>query len=82
MSHRTLDEILLTSAVICKKRLLHGTEIITSTTSNSNIFRTKNAITLNKTILENPYKVLQSLSKEKIFKQPEQLNDRSTLGYF
>ena len=48
-SHGTLFLILLTSAVICKQRLLRL----------CNIFKTANAITLSKTVLESPYEVLQ-----------------------
>ena len=51
--HLTLTVILFTSAVICKQRLLHGNEI------SQYLVITANAITLAKTILESPYKVLQ-----------------------
>ena len=48
MSPWTLFELLLTSAVICKQRLLH-----------ENIFKTKNTETLIKAISESPNKLLQ-----------------------
>ena len=49
MSPWTLFELLLTSAVICKQRLLH-----------ENIFKTKNTETLIKAISESPKKLLQT----------------------
>ena len=70
--HWTLSLILLTSAVICKQRLWMKARLC-------NIFKTANAATLTKTLLESPDKVLQSSQKRTIFEQPVQ---RSILGYF
>ena len=52
--------ILLTSVVICKQRLLNGKGLCI-------IFKSANAVTLAKTILENPHKILQGLRKGTIF---------------
>ena len=48
----TLFEILLTSAVICKQRLLHENEIV-------QYLQNINTKTLSRVISESPYKLLQ-----------------------
>ena len=65
--HGALFVVLLTSAVIYKQRLLHGTSLY-------NIFKTANALTLARSSLESPYKVLQCSWKGIIFKQPVQFS--------
>ena len=59
----TLFKILLTSAVICKQRLLHENEIV-------QYLQNKNSKTLIKVILESPYKLQQTPSKTTTLRQP------------
>ena len=52
-SHRTFFVIFLTSAVICKQRFYLESKL-------HNIFKTRNAIEVTKTILESTYTLVQS----------------------
>ena len=63
----TFFVIFLTSAVICKQRILHGKEIV-------QYLQNYNVITLAQTILKSPYTVLQESRNETIFKQPVQFS--------
>ena len=63
----TFFVIFLTSAVICKQRILHGNEI-------AQYLQNYNVITLAQIILKSPYTVLQESQKETIFKQPVQFS--------
>ena len=58
---------MLALPVICKQRLLYGNEFVI-------VLKTPNAITLVKTVLKSPCKVLQSSSKEIILKRPVQFS--------
>ena len=66
MSSLTHFVILLTSVVIYRDFCME--------TRLYNICKTTNAMTLNKTILESTYKVLQSSLKKTILKQPVQFS--------
>ena len=59
----TLFEILLTSAVACKQKLLHENEIV-------QYLQHKNTKTLIRAILESPYKLLQAPQKIATLGQP------------
>ena len=56
MSAWTLFEILLTSAIVCKQKLLYENEIV-------QYLQHKNTKTLIRAILESPYKLLQTPQK-------------------
>ena len=72
----TLFEILLTSAVICKQKLLHEKEIV-------QYLQHKNTNTLIRTILESPYKLLQTPQKTATLEQSTYFfMGRSIFTYF
>ena len=68
MSLQLFVVLLVTSAVICKQKLLHGKETVLY-----NIFKTTNDVMkLTDTILKGIYKVLQSSCKSITLKEPVQ----------